>query len=448
MRPNHSNNMRYRTKPSPTLPEYNRLTSPSKARTFSSQYWRGKKMSIVTSFPKRLLRGTTTTTSGIIYGPWKRILGFLLRALLMFVCILYCGKLVGSPPATRIQSLNNETLRVGQVDSSDAAFPNKIDPLIDSFRQNGKFGTVIGMGVDYDLQIYQRFVGSLRKTGFKGNIILGLNGGWQKKEKEEYYFKDPKEKKTHGEIYSYLVQNNVTIQYIHVQSCSSSDPTFHTAGGIICLDHPLNDWKLSWGNYFLVRQWLKECRDCNAGPVLLVSIQDTTFVKSPFAMEDDDENAESDMDNGTERAGLELYETPYSITHHWRSAMFLETCKGFRWDVPLISSQVIKGDRMSILFYLEAMLEEMRRWNESKHCQFPHMYGDELSIHNYLFYDGHILAKVHSSASATSFQYVTFVTERDDKKKEEEEINTNNKARLIVKLLEEPRDEKVVHSPL
>jgi hypothetical protein len=351
----------------------------------------------------------------------------------------------GSP--FRISTTNKQPLSTSD-DNSRNTWTNY--PLV---YENSKYGTVIGLGADYDLPTYQRFVGSLRKTaGYRGNIILGMQQQQLQRQRQ-----GPKAHEKQ-EILSYLVQHNVTIQNIHVQQdCHDDDVVSLLAEGVVCLDDPLSKhgWKLSWRNYFLVRQWLKECTVCNAGPILLVSIPDTTFLQSPFDLhhnnkDNDDNDNDADVNAQDNQIRLELYETPLS-TDNWRLAMFLKTCKGFNWDdVPLISSQVIKGDRMSILFYLEAMLEEMRHWKEStttttKDCHF-NLHGDDLSIHNYLYYNGNILAQVHS-ASNRQHHDVTFVTQENEYE-DLLERDDQGKGRWIVRLLNEPDGDGGIHSPL
>jgi hypothetical protein len=69
-------------------------------------------------------------------------------------------------------STNNETsvrrTTDTGVDVSDPELFEEVDLHGDS-----STATVMGMASGYELPDYQRFIGSLRKSGFKGNIILG-----------------------------------------------------------------------------------------------------------------------------------------------------------------------------------------------------------------------------------------------------------------------------------
>lgn len=282
----------------------------------------------------------------------------------------------------------------------------------------------MGLGADYDLKTYQQFVGSLRKTGYKGNIILGVAQG-----NMHTYHDD-----NHQKILSYLRDNHVTVNIIPVQDCMEN------SGGV-CLDglDGAGEWNLSWGYYFLLRKWLKECLDCSTGPVLLVSVPGTTFLQSPFALE---EKSYNDHDHGHDnlpfRQRLELYETPLS-TDHWKSATFLQKCQRWDWDVPLISSSIVQGDRMSVLFYLEAMLGEMIRWKEGSRedCDSKLLHGhghEEMFIHNYLFYNGDILATTVHSPS-TSLGFVKFVSDSDSSNAE---MDNTKEVKVIMTLEEAP----------
>jgi len=228
--------------------------------------------------------------------------------------------------------------------------------------------TVIGIGADYDIATYKQFVGSLRKSGFKGNIILGLGD-------TRIHSKD--------EITLYLDAQGVTLKKIRTTPCKYNPKQ-------TCLDTNSN-FKPGWASYSLARNWLRECEACR-GSTMLVSIQNTFFQNTPF------------YDNTIlGKEGLHLFETPLT-TENWRVAMPLRKCKKFQWDVPLISSSVMMGDRMSILFYLETIIGEMHKWNKKDECQ-SNLCGDEMAIQNYLFYNGDLRATVHDS----SYGLVNFV---------------------------------------
>jgi len=260
-----------------------------------------------------------------------------------------------------------------------------------------KGDTVIGFGADYNLKTYRQFIGSLRNTGFTGNIIIGMGSydGYQydkttnkNTNKNLQIHIDPIARR---EILSYLQEQNVSVHMIPVTDKCKPPHARHINinDNDICLEE-LQEWKLAWGSFFLARKWLRDCKVCHPGQVLMVPVHSTFFLQSPFPPSLQGREREPSI-------GLDLYETQF-VTDNWRVNMFLDKCKGFRWDVPLLSSAVVKGDGMSVLYYLETMVGEMYNWAEEKKC-CSSLHGNEMAMHNYLFYNGEIRAKVHTPSS-------------------------------------------------
>ena len=272
-----------------------------------------------------------------------------------------------------------------------------------------KADTVIGFGADYNLKTYQQFIGSLRNTGFTGNIIIGM-GSW-----DGYNYKHKYHTRTsikvdalaRNEILSYLQTQNVSVQMIPIIKCDNKDVLDGDGEEYgICLKQ-LQDWKLAWGSYALAREWLRECTACHSGQVLLVPVHSTFFLQSPFQHNHNHRQHGQQKHKDDSAIGLHLYETPFP-TRNWRVGKFLQQCKEFQWDVPLLSSAIVQGDGMSVLFYLETMVGEIHEWrtrmlaskSESKSgadaCHSnSKLHGDEMAMHNYLFYNGALRATVH-----------------------------------------------------
>jgi hypothetical protein len=265
-----------------------------------------------------------------------------------------------------------------------------------------KGDTVIGFGADYDLKTYQQFIGSLRNSGYTGNIVIGM-GSYDGYQHDDTHTNtnvniriDPIARR---EILSYLREQNVSVKMIPVTNKYCNAP-HEMKDNDICLEE-LQGWKLAWGSYFLAEKWLRDCKVCHSGQVLLVPVHSTFFLQSPSSPSLSHERArarepkhDQEKDN---TIGLDFYETQFD-TQDWRVNMFLSKCKGFQWDVPLLSSAVVKGDGMSILFYLETMVGEMYNWADQEKCHSI-LQGDEMAMHNYLFYNGEIRAKVHPPSS-------------------------------------------------
>jgi len=120
--------------------------------------------------------------------------------------------------------------------------------------------TVMGMATGIALRDLQRFVNSLRNTGFGGTIILGI-------------MKDPE-----PGIVNYLQSKNVTIQYMSLApNCTFPDiykskeemekegDKRNFIGLTTCME-PYPDVKIRWVKYPLGRDWLQSCQPKCSGP--------------------------------------------------------------------------------------------------------------------------------------------------------------------------------------
>lgn len=243
--------------------------------------------------------------------------------------------------------------------------------------------TIIGIGADYDIQVYKKFIGSIRKSGFSGNIILGMSDQ-QHHANNDGHIED---------ILSYLHAQNVIVKTIQAVICSFD-------ASQICLQDYAH-LKPSMASYFLVKKWLGDCIECN-GLVMLAPIPNVYFQDVPFNFQ----STQHDIRNP--QGAIHLFEMP-ATTENWRVALHLSQCKDFQWDVPLLSSIVI-GDRMSTLFYFEAFLGDVYDWQTNKDCK-SNLHGKELAMHNYLFYNGDYRAKVHEYEESSGL--ITFVTNEE-----------------------------------
>jgi len=113
---------------------------------------------------------------------------------------------------------------------------------------------------------YQRFVGSLRATGFSGHILLGISN------------------LASSDILDYLKKNDVTAhlveaadQCIHHGSIGSNGTPLDTNNS-----HewhcPKNypDYKISWARFFMYTDWLNKCPLCTDG-IMLTDARDAFF---------------------------------------------------------------------------------------------------------------------------------------------------------------------------
>ena len=110
--------------------------------------------------------------------------------------------------------------------------------------QDSTHATVMGMATNYNVGNYERFVGSLRRSGFKGNIILAIS---------------PVPKPG---VEEYLTSQNVTMKRLNIVECSNDimglqgDPNKqlngHSKEVMTCAD-PYPDLKVRWGRFALLR---------------------------------------------------------------------------------------------------------------------------------------------------------------------------------------------------
>lgn len=225
--------------------------------------------------------------------------------------------------------------------------------------------TVMGMATGYNLATFHQFVGTLRKSGFKGNIILGV------------------EPTVSNEILEYFKYRNVTPKIMKWVNCTYSLATQKTDSHAIerrTCAHPYPDIKLRWSRFPLQRDWLRDCDTCS-GPVLVMDVRDSFFQLDPFGP------------GSPIVKGLQVFqEHKNQTTDHWLTKRPIKQCKGnesFIPNKPMLCSGTTVGTRAAMLKYLERMYAEMRQWIKNPNCHFQ-MNGDDQSIHNYLFYSSQL----------------------------------------------------------
>jgi hypothetical protein len=119
--------------------------------------------------------------------------------------------------------------------------------------------TVMALATGYDVRVYQRFVGSLRKTGYQGHIILGVTPN------------------VSLPIIRYLRRRTVSIHRLQWVNC-----TYSIVNEAKKAAQPYPDIKVRWSRFPLARDWLLACPTCT-GPVLFTDARDTVFQRDPFA---------------------------------------------------------------------------------------------------------------------------------------------------------------------
>lgn len=229
-----------------------------------------------------------------------------------------------------------------------------IDPNLyvgEDYKGDSSTATVMGMASGYKLKVYQRFVGSLRKSGFQGHIILGVSPD------------------VSPAILDYFEYRNVTAKVLEMAPCTFTNETQ-------CVS-PYLDIKTRWSRFILQRDWLRDCPTCT-GPVLTTDVRDTFFQLDPFGP------------GSPVVKGLFVMEEDVSQrTTHWLTDAPFRECKGIRLDQVMLCSGTTVGTRLAILKYFEVMYAEMKAWSVDPECRFG-FHGDDQSIHNYLYYSGQL----------------------------------------------------------
>ena len=241
----------------------------------------------------------------------------------------------------------------------------ELPPMTDS-----SYATVMGFATGYDIQDYKRFVGSLRNTGYKGNILLAVAPD------------------INEESMAYLSSRRVDVSKVEFIPCTHSifdddpgedhkdDMDSHEKEARSCVA-PYSDLKARWGRFPFLRDRLQACKSC-AGPVLITDVRDTFFQRDPFAS------------GHPQVQGLQVFEEHVKqTTKHWLVEWPVKTCKGVVYDEIMLCSGTAIGTREAMIDYLDIMEKEMNVWMNDKKCHFK-LSGDDQAIHNYLYYSGQL----------------------------------------------------------
>lgn len=233
---------------------------------------------------------------------------------------------------------------------------------------NDSESTVVGMSYSQDPRIYKRFVGSLRKTGFGGKIILGI------------------EDVLSAEIKEYLHYHNVTLKKLEPVECS-----FVNAKKRQKCYKPYPHIKREWAHFPLARDWLSGCASCS-GPVVFASVDRTFFQLNPFG---------SGMPVVKR---LHLYEQHPSVHVAKTSAgVLLKACVDIDLEAEmqaeypdieprgLLSAATALGTRDDIIDYLGLVYSSIREWMQKTECHFQHSSSDTgMAIVNFLRVKGRL----------------------------------------------------------
>jgi len=228
------------------------------------------------------------------------------------------------------------------------------------------------MAMGYSFTDFRSFVGSLRKSGFSGRIILGVTSPMAPK------------------VEDYLAHQSVTAKILTFVNCTfdpngtawSDASDSHVRERFTCAA-PYAGMKVRWSRFALLRDWLLQCEECT-GSVLVCDFRDTFFQLDPFG------------EGSPLVQGLQVFrEHRTQTTAHWIVRAALMKCKSMDFGAeprlqPMLCSGTTVGTRSAMLAYLDAMYQEMSEWLKDEMCCCNGNNGDDQAIHNYLFYTGRL----------------------------------------------------------
>ncbi|KAL7535690.1 hypothetical protein ACHAXR_008940, partial [Thalassiosira sp. AJA248-18] len=216
-----------------------------------------------------------------------------------------------------------------------------------------------GLATNLHIESFKQFVGSLRATGYPGQIILGIGPDAPQN------------------VLQYLNQNNVTVKVVEM-----ADNCTHNLGKILHTESwqcpkAYPRFKITWARFPLYKDWLEECPKCTDG-VLLTDVRDSYFQRDSFAT----------AVERKQQHPLMFFEEifPQLDNTHWLTDFPVKTCKNYTvGKTPVLCSGSIMGSRNGIIDYIDAMVKEFDLWMHHEKCQI-NIQGDDQSIHNYLYY--------------------------------------------------------------
>jgi len=225
--------------------------------------------------------------------------------------------------------------------------------------------TVIALAAGYGLGVYHQLVGSLRKTGYEGHIILGVAPNLP------------------ADITDYFKRMDVIWKEVPITTdCTYAGKPMQNGQPAKELKCPeaYPDYKMSWGRFPLARDWLLECEDCTGG-VMLTDARDSYFQSDPFAYPFGDKPLEQ-----LPGEVMVFEEISTQRTSHWLTYPPVNQCRNVKLtDYTMLCSGSTMGTRQGILDYIDVMVKEFDYWKDHDECRNDGV-GDDQAIHNYLFY--------------------------------------------------------------
>lgn len=234
---------------------------------------------------------------------------------------------------------------------------------------NSENATVMTLALGFRQEDYERFVGTLRKHGYKGHILMAINASTSYE----------------STLMQYLHYRNVTYKVIEslngTNSCVRTGNKCVPIVGTLDREHESGDEHIvpaHWTRYALFRDWLEECATCT-GPVLHTGFGDTYFQDDPFRTKG----------AGSFVKGLQLYRVDHSSLDDFnRSSIrqIIHQCTGVPLKRTPVLSGAVVGTRDAMLKYFHVLSEEVKNWTSNPtNCS-----ASDEALHNYLYYSGQV----------------------------------------------------------
>ncbi len=255
---------------------------------------------------------------------------------------------------------------------------------------------------DEDVNVYiRRFVTSLRKTGFGGQIIIGLEVN------EIFLNQDENDDDNGSDNNRYATVTKDTLEFLKhpdnnviIKNLIPVECSFEFAKKNQKCYYPYSHIKREWSYFPIARDWLASCDTC-IGSVAVTSMKHTIFQRNPFGKgmpivqrlqlfqlhpsEDSSGSSAGVLLKACENIDLDKVDF-HTNEQMDDDAYFKETkTKIKRKRYKLISAGTAVGTRDDVMDYLGVVYSVMREWMHRSQCHFEHSSSDNgIAIVNYL----------------------------------------------------------------
>ena len=224
---------------------------------------------------------------------------------------------------------------------------------------------IFALACYYPLEYYQRFVGSVRKFGYNGDIVLAVS---------------PAGKMSHG-VPKYLKKMNV-LAYGFAVDCAGKD-NCKFKDHILGYPDPRPHRTFANMRYALYEYWLKNYNPTSY--ILILDFRDTFFQGDPF-------KSFGPFDTRKPKYELQLYAENYSVKNigicvfnsGWVGECFGDAALEEIKHQPVICSGSTLGSYQAIKHYIRTMLKSM----DHVKCWLKNIESDQ-GYQNFLFYNGY-----------------------------------------------------------